>query len=198
MRLILASESPRRAELLQAAGFAFQIRAAGVDESARPGENPREHVVRLAREKAEAIDVDDPEAIVLGSDTVVVVGRRMLGKPRNGQEAAEMLRLLSGKSHKVLTGVALRRGDERLVAVESTRVRFLPLDEQEIAWYLATREPLDKAGAYAIQGGASRFIDHIEGSYTNVVGLPVATVYRLLLRLGWPRVDPVRSGGYAG
>ena len=198
MRLILASESPRRAELLQAAGFAFQIRAAGVDESARPGENPREHVVRLAREKAEAIDVDDPEAVVLGSDTVVVVGRRMLGKPRNGQEAAEMLRLLSGKSHKVLTGVALRRGDERLVAVESTRVRFLPLDEQEIAWYLATREPLDKAGAYAIQGGASRFIDHIEGSYTNVVGLPVATVYRLLLRLGWPRVDPVRSGGYAG
>ena len=109
-----------------------------------------------------------------------------------------MLHLLSGKSHKVLTGVALRRGGERLVAVESTRVRFLPLHEQEIAWYLATREPLDKAGAYAIQGGASRFIDHIEGSYTNVVGLPVATVYRLLLRLGWPRVDPVRSGGYAG
>ena len=183
VRLILASASPRRAELLAAAGFAFEVRPRTVDERLKPGEDPHAHVVRLAREKAEAVDGADPDLVVLAADTVVVIDGLVLGKPADDGEAAVMLRRLSGRTHEVLTGVALRSAGRVLTDVARTAVHFLPLSAAEIAWYVASGEPRDKAGAYAIQGLASRFVDRIEGSYTNVVGLPIATVAELLKAL---------------
>ncbi len=178
--LILASRSPRRGELLTAAGIAFEPVAADVDESFRSLEPPGDHVRRLAAAKAQAVFATRPDALVLGADTIVLVGGEMLGKPRDARDATRMLRLLSGREHEVLTGLALvsRRGT--IVEVARTRVWLNPLSEEEIAGYVASGEPLDKAGAYAIQGLASRFVDRIQGSYSNVVGLPVALVYRLL------------------
>jgi septum formation protein len=186
--LILASASPRRAELLRAARIAFETRAVDIDETALPDESPDAHVRRLAEEKARAVHAKRRDAVVLGADTVVVVDDQILGKPRDEEDAARMLRMLSGRAHDVLTGVAvippaaLKTGRSKGLAVEvdRTRVWFSALTDDEIAWYVATREPMDKAGAYAIQGFASRFIERIEGSYSNVVGLPVALVYRLL------------------
>lgn len=184
MRLILASGSPRRAELLRAAGFVFDAQPQQVDERLLLGEEPAAHVLRLAREKALLADCRGPGTLVLAADTIVVIDGVVLGKPADDREAAQMLRRLSGRAHEVLTGVALR-GDGRLIAeVERTAVRFLPLSEAEIAWYVATGEPRDKAGAYAIQGLGSRFVDRIDGSYSNVVGLPVARVYRMLREVG--------------
>lgn len=178
--LILASRSPRRAELLQAAGIPFEVFAVDVDESVAKLEPPGEHVRRLARQKAEAGFALHPDAVVLGADTIVLVGGEILGKPRDAKDAVRMLRVLSGREHEVLTGVAIvsRRGP--VVEVARTRVWVNPLQEVEISDYVATGEPLDKAGAYAIQGLGSKFIDRIQGSYSNVVGLPVALVYRLL------------------
>jgi septum formation protein len=181
--LILASSSPRRADLLKAAGFEFLVRAVDIDEQPLDGERPADHVVRLAREKAEAAGRTtrpDSSDIILAADTVVVVDGLILGKPRDEEDAARMLGLLSGREHEVLTGVALRRDEHQVTAVASTRVRFLPLSSEEITWYVASGEPRDKAGAYAVQGLASRFVAEIHGSYANVVGLPVALVYQLL------------------
>lgn len=178
--LILASQSPRRREILERAGIPFEVRVAGVDESVVDGETPEQHVRRLARAKAEAVSAPGP---VLGADTVVVVDGQILGKPTDAADAVRMLRLLSGRWHCVVTGVCLRRGTAAAVEEESTRVRFVALNEEEIQGYVASGEPMDKAGAYAIQGLASKFIDRIEGCYFNVVGLPVARVYRLLSAL---------------
>ncbi len=184
MRLILASASPRRAELLAAAGFRFEVLPPEIDERPRPGETPEAFVERAAREKAACVECRDPGTVVLAADTVVLVDGTILGKPSSDDEAMDMLKRLSGRPHEVLTGVAVRTADRTLTAVERTTVHFLPLTEEEVAWYVASGEPRDKAGAYAVQGLASRFVDRIEGSYANVVGLPVATVYRLLRALG--------------
>ena len=186
MRLVLASASPRRAELLRAAGFTFDIVPAEVDERVRGAEPAGDYVRRLASEKAAAaweLVTKAPDLIVLGADTAVVVDGEILGKPRDDQEAAAMLRRLSGRRHEVMTGVSLRsRGGERGL-IETTGVYMVDLHEEDVAWYVASGEGRDKAGAYGIQGLASRFIPRIEGSYVNVVGLPVAAVSRLLSEL---------------
>ncbi len=178
--LILASSSPRRADLLRAAGIPFQTVPVDVDEAVRRLEPPGDHVRRLAREKADAAFALHADAVVLGADTIVTVGGETMGKPHDAGDAIRMLRLLSGREHEVLTGVALVAKRGVVVEVARTRVWFTPLNETEIADYVATGEPLDKAGAYGIQGIGSRFVDRIQGSYSNVVGLPVALVYRLL------------------
>lgn len=178
--LVLASGSPRRSDLLAAAGFAFEIVVPSVDETPFPDETPGAHVRRLAEAKARAVAAGRPDAVVLGADTIVVIDSRILGKPRDEADAAQMLRDLSGRTHEVVTGVALLSADVADVRVAVTRVTFNVLSEVEIREYVASREPLDKAGAYAIQGLASRFVEAVEGSYSNVVGLPVALVYRML------------------
>ncbi|MFN0085233.1 MAG: Maf family protein [Blastocatellia bacterium] len=181
--LILASASPRRAELLHAAGLhEFTVRAADIDESLLPGETPREYVLRLSREKARAAARHGET--VLAADTTVVIGEEIAAKPVDAADAGRMLRALSGAWHEVLTGVTLVRGASLLSEVESTRVKFAEMTGAEIDWYVASGEPMDKAGAYGIQGLASRFVERIEGSYSNVVGLPVRTVYRMLRELG--------------
>ena len=180
MRLILASASPRRAELLRAAGFDFDTVAVDVDETPREGEAPAAYVRRLAAEKSAAAIHDAPnDVVVLAADTAVVLDGDILGKPRDDREAAVMLRRLSGRRHDVLTGVSLRKGAYEIGRVETTAVHFAPLGDAEIAWYVGSGEGRDKAGAYAVQGLASRFIPRIEGSYSNVVGLPVAAVFEL-------------------
>lgn len=185
MPLVLASRSPRRAELLTRAGYRFEVVAADIDERRRAGEAPAKLVRRLAWEKAAVVAARHPGAVVLGADTVVVVDDDfVLGKPRGDADAARMLRCLSGRAHDVLTGVALRAPHGRRAGVQSTRVFFRTLSPDEVAWYVATGEPADKAGGYAIQGRASRFVSRIEGSYANVVGLPVELVDRLLGDLG--------------
>lgn len=188
MPLILASASPRRAELLRAAGFDFDVIITHVDESVRPGETPRVYVRRLAAEKSAAALWSRPtDDVVLAADTTVVVDDEILAKPADDAEAAAMLRKLSGRRHDVLTGVSLRRGAFELGRVEMTRVEFSALTEADIAWYVASGEGRDKAGAYAIQGLASRFIPRIDGSYSNVVGLPVAAVFELLTEISSTR-----------
>jgi len=191
VRLILASASPRRAELLRAAGYEFDVVVADVDESIRNGESPSAYVRRLAAAKSAAV-MENREltpTIVLGADTTVVVDDEILAKPRDEADAAAMLRRLSGRRHEVLTGVSLRRGAYEVGRVESTSVYVAELTDEEIAWYVATGEGRDKAGAYAIQGFASRFIPRVEGSYSNVVGLPVACVRELLTEISGTRPD---------
>lgn len=185
MRLVLASASPRRAELLTAAGYQFDVHPVDIDESLTAGEMPMRYVARLAAEKsARALEeLGDSDAVVIGADTVVVVDEQILGKPRDAEDAGRMLRCLSGRTHEVLTGVCARRGDATLDVVEITSVAFVRLTEEQIAWYVASGEGRDKAGAYAIQGLAARFIPGIDGSYSNVVGLPIAAVDTLLERL---------------
>jgi len=180
--LVLASHSPRRQDLLRQAGIPFIVMPADVEEEPLPGEDARSHVLRLACAKAIAVNAA-PDDIALGADTVVVVDGQILGKPADAADAARMLRLLSGREHQVITGICLRRGGQALADAETTTVRFVPLSEDAIRDYVASGEPLDKAGAYAIQGLASKFIDRIEGCYSNVVGLPLARVYRCLERL---------------
>jgi septum formation protein len=180
--LILASASPRRAQLLKAAGIRFETRAADVDETPLPGELPDAYVQRLAREKAETVARTAPGRVVLGADTTVVVDRRILAKPADPAEARQMLERLAGRPHEVLTGVALAGAGEPAVAVASTAVWFAPMTSEDIAWYVETGEWHDKAGAYGIQGPISRFVARVEGSYTNVVGLPVSLVCGLLMR----------------
>jgi len=179
-RLVLASRSPRRAELLRAAGIAFEVASVEVDETPREGEAPEAYVERLAVEKARAVAGGFPDALVLGADTTVVVDGRILGKPADADEAADMLRALAGRAHEVLTGVALVGPAGARSGLDRTRVWFDALDEAQIRWYAESGEPMDRAGGYAIQGLASRFVSRIEGSYTNVVGLPVALVVQLL------------------
>jgi septum formation protein len=182
MRLILASASPRRAELLAAAGFDFEALPVNVDERVHDGEAPAACVLRLARAKSAAAEalVKDPERMILGADTVVVVGGAILGKPRDAPDAARMLECLSGRPHDVATGVSLRFRGRELGRAEQTRVFFARMSTEQIAWYVQTGEGRDKAGAYAIQGFASRFVQRIDGSYSNVVGLPVDVVYQLV------------------
>lgn len=196
MGLILASASPRRQELLRAAGIAITVQPTNIPEVPLEGEAARVFAERLAREKAWAIFKQRPTDFVLGADTVVVVDKEILGKPRNPADAERMLRLLSGRTHEVITGVCLMGprsnspanskpdaalGDTRS---ETTMVSMIPMEDNEIRAYIATGEPMDKAGAYAIQGMASRWIPRIEGDYANVVGLPVALVYRMLKEAG--------------
>jgi septum formation protein len=176
--LILASASPRRAELLRAAGIDFIVRVADVDETQWRDEPPRDYVLRLSRAKAQA--VAQAGELVLGADTTVVINDETAGKPLDNDDAKRMLRALSGQWHEVLTAVSLVQGEGVMSDVEVTRVKFAPLSEAEIDWYVATGEPMDKAGAYGIQGYASRFVERIEGNYANVVGLPVQMVYRML------------------
>ena len=180
--LVLASRSPRRQEILERAGIPFLVRPADIDETPLDGESPVDHVRRLARAKAEAVSAA-PEEIVLAADTVVVVDGLILGKPAGPADAARMLRLLSAREHQVLTGVCFRAYGRTMVDQESTRVWFTPLTGPQIEAYVASGEPLDKAGAYAIQGLASKFIPRIEGCYFNVVGLPAAKVFRYLEEL---------------
>jgi septum formation protein len=193
MRLVLASASPRRADLLRAAGIPFEVFPVGVDERFRPDEKPEHAVARLAEAKAVAAAELHPDAIVLGADTTVVVGGDALAKPADAEDAARMLRRLSGRSHDVLTGVCLVSEERKLVYVETTRVNIAVLEEPEIAWYVSTREPFDKAGGYAVQGLASRFIEGIDGSYSNVVGLPVTRVYEVLKALGCDILEGKKS-----
>jgi septum formation protein len=188
MKLILASTSPRRAEILHNAGFLFVVVSSGVDETPIPGESPSELVQRLADAKAElaAARATGP-AIVIAADTIVTLEGHIFGKPRSSDDARQMLENLSGRTHAVVTGVTLIRlpDAERRSFVESTLVHFAQLSAEEISRYLATEEPHDKAGAYAIQGRAGRYIPRIEGDYFNVVGLPLAHVTQALAELGW-------------
>jgi septum formation protein len=184
--LILASQSPRRAELLTLAGFPFTVRARPVEEVRASGEDARDYVTRLARAKAEASYNDDDE-IVLGADTVVVLDDRVLEKPHHAAGAKAMLRALSCREHVVLTGICLKYRDGTILDCESTRVSFIALDEREIDEYVASGEPMDKAGAYAIQGLASKFVDRIDGCYFNVMGLPLALVYKHLKAITRPQ-----------
>jgi septum formation protein len=201
--LILASASPRRAELLRNAGISFTVQAAEMDESRRTGESPLDYACRLAVAKASAVFAKRSTDFVLGADTIVTVGEGVLGKPRDAQDAIRMLKLLSGRKHLVTTGVCLMgpqvstfkfqvpsaRSEARNskpetsfedVRHETTEVFFNPVTEEDIRWYVQTGEPMDKAGAYAIQGGASRWVSKIVGCYFNVVGLPVPLVYSML------------------
>jgi nucleoside triphosphate pyrophosphatase len=185
-RLVLASASPRRRELLAQLGVVLEVRPAHTDESVRPGERARDYVLRVAREKALAIQGD----LVLAADTAVVLGGEILGKPADAADAARMLRALSGTRHEVMTAVCVRRTSGPLGidldTVVTSEVRFAQLTPGQIAWYVATREPFDKAGAYAIQGAGGAFVEAISGSVSNVVGLPLAETAELLRRAGFP------------
>lgn len=183
--LVLASGSPRRREILERLGFRFAVRPTEVDETPRDGETPQEYVLRLARAKART--AARPGELVLAADTIVVEGDELLGKPADEDEARRMLVRLSGREHQVHTGVALADLDRslQLAVVESTGVRFAEVSEEEIDWYVATGEPLDKAGAYGVQGYGALFVEAVHGSYSSVVGLPIATTYRLLRRAGY-------------
>jgi len=185
-QLILASASPRRAELLTSAGFGFDVSPAEVDETPHAEEAASDYVIRVARDKARQVAAArrGTAAVVLAADTAVVTESRIMGKPRSDEDAASMLTTLSGSVHQVLTGVVVRTDSRELVELVATRVHFLPLSSAEISWYVATGEPRGKAGAYAIQGHAARFIDWIDGSWSNVVGLPLSTVNRMLKEVG--------------
>jgi len=181
-RLILASASPRRRELLAQAGYTFEVQPAHVNEDLHADEDPIAYVVRLARDKAQAMynALNDPQATVLGADTTVTLDGHILAKPEDAADAARMLRLLSGRTHRVITGVALATAAGTEVAAEVTGVQFLTISDEEIAAYIATGEPMDKAGAYGIQGLAAKWIPRIQGCYFNVVGLPLALVATML------------------
>jgi len=180
-KLILASGSPRRKELLTAAGWPFEAITAGIDESLKPDEDPATYVQRLALSKAKAVAEQLDHGLVLGADTTVVVDGHILGQPVDDGDAKRMLQLLNGKWHEVLTGVAVVRvGGESRVKYETTRVRFAEMTQRELDWYISTGEARGKAGAYGIQGAAGLFIEEIQGDYFNIVGLPLRLVYELI------------------
>lgn len=197
--LILASGSPRRRELLQSLGLRFVVRPVDLDETHRSDEAPEAYVRRLASAKARARG--QAGELVLGADTIVVLDGEILGKPQNPADAQRMLRRLAGREHSVFTGVSLWEPERSQHAseVDRSRVRLSPLREEEIEWYVATGEPLDKAGGYAVQGVGALFVDSVEGNYSNVVGLPVPTTYRLFATLGYDlkqfRSEPTRPPG---
>jgi septum formation protein len=196
IKIILASASPRRAELLSNLHLQFEVVPSSVDEWPYQGEPIADYTIALARAKVTSVVTCFSSSFVLGADTVVVTDNEILGKPSGQADARRMLEMLSGKWHSVITGVVVRNMDSGIETAghEVTRVSFTRLTDQDIGWYLSTGEPLDKAGAYAIQGGAALFIDQILGSYSNVVGLPVQLVYRLLLDAGYPPVGEHRPG----
>ncbi len=179
-KLILASGSPRRAEILTSVGWEFTKHVADIDESEHEGELPEDYVVRLAREKAAAVSSGYPGEFVLGADTTVVIDEQIIAKPIDLHDAKRMLSLLSGNWHEVLTGVAVVRDEEVRSGIQSTRVKFAPMSDAEINFLAERGDPLDKAGAYAVQAQAALFIEGIEGDYWNVVGLPISLVYRLV------------------
>jgi septum formation protein len=189
VNLVLASASPRRRDLLEGLRLAFEVRSAEIDESILADEAPADHVLRLARSKAQAAAF--PGELVLAADTVVVLGGRILGKPSDPTDAQQMLSRLAGKRHTVYTGVALFEPDRDALAfaMDRSEVRIAALSEEEIAWYVSTGEPLDKAGSYAIQGLGALFVEAIEGNYTNVVGLPLPTTRALFRQLGHDILD---------
>jgi nucleoside triphosphate pyrophosphatase len=184
VKLVLASASPRRAELLRNAGIEFVVLPADIPEQRQDSEPPRQYALRLAQQKARAVAAREPGAFVLGADTIVCADEHVLEKPTDAADAARMLRLLSGRTHQVTTAVCLVGPDGEDTATETTEVLMTTISEDEIRAYVATGEPMDKAGAYAIQGHASRWVTRIDGCYFNVVGLPVPLVYRLLRRHG--------------
>jgi len=179
-KLILASGSPRRSEILTSVGWKFTKHVGNIDETERKGELPAEYVIRLAREKAEAAAVNYPDGIVLGADTTVVIDGQIIGKPSDLTDAKRMLTMLSGNWHEVLTGVAVVENGKTRSAIQSTRVKFGEMSEDEIDFLAERGDPFDKAGAYAVQAQAALFIEGIEGDYWNVVGLPIRLVYRLM------------------
>jgi septum formation protein len=183
-RVVLASASPRRHQLLNLIGIAHEVRPPNIDETMRLRETPRRHAERLAREKASAIAKRDPDLITIGADTIVVVNRKVLGKPRDADDAARMLSLLSGREHVVTTAVAVSRGKKLRSAVEEVRVRFRRLRDIEVEAYIATGEPMDKAGAYGIQGYGATIVERIEGDYFAVMGLPIVRLVGLLRDVG--------------
>jgi septum formation protein len=179
-KIVLASASPRRAEILRTVNWPFETLPLNIDETRRPGEDAPTYVQRLARVKAETAALRSPSALIVGADTTVVIGDQILEKPDDHDDARCMLRQLSGHWHKVLTGVALIDASDLRVAYETTEVKFAVMSQDEIDWYVSTGEPMDKAGAYAIQGRGARFIEGIRGDYFNVMGLPVRLLYELL------------------
>ncbi|MCC6226016.1 MAG: septum formation inhibitor Maf [Microthrixaceae bacterium] len=185
-RWVLASASPRRRDLLELLGHAFEVEAAEIDESPLPGEAPTQLVSRLARAKATSIAARHPGSVVIGADTVVAVDGRILGKPTGAADAVSMLDLIAGRSHSVSTGVAVLAGGRAYSAAAETTVAIAPMTAAEIDDYVATGEPLDKAGAYGIQGIGGRFVERIDGSYHNVVGLPLTLLVRLLREAAEP------------
>lgn len=190
MRLILASASPRRKHLLRDAGFIFQVVPSTIEEDYQPGESPEAFVERLAGRKADQVAqryAQQPGVVVLGADTIVVLAGEVLGKPQSAAAAGQIVQKLAGHTHEVITGIALVEPatGKRVVRHARTKVTFLPLSQAEIEAYVASSEPLDKAGAYGIQGCAARFVSQIEGCYFNVVGLPLSLLYSLLREHGW-------------
>jgi septum formation protein len=183
-RVVLASASPRRRELLNLIGIPHEVRPANIDETMRPREAPSRHAERLAREKASAISERDADLITIGADTVVVVNRKVLGKPADAADAARMLGMLSGREHTVITAVAVSRGRKLRSAIEEVRVRFRRLSDDEIEAYIATGEPMDKAGAYGIQGFGATIVERIEGDYFAVMGLPLVRLVGLMRDVG--------------
>ncbi|MEL3974387.1 Maf family protein [Rossellomorea oryzaecorticis] len=183
--LILASQSPRRKELLQQIQLSFSIMSSNVDETVAPHLKPHEVVMELALKKAKEISVKHPESYVLGSDTVVALGECILGKPQSEEEAREMLVMLSGKTHSVYTGVAILKGEKQSLFYEKTDVTFWELTSQEIDEYIVSEEPFDKAGAYGIQGLGAKLVKEVKGDYFSVVGLPLSRVYRALREMGY-------------
>ena len=181
-RIILASASPRRAEILRTVGWPFETLPVDIDESRRDGEEAANYVQRLAREKAEAAAARHPESLIVGADTTVTLDEHILEKPAGAEDALRMLRLLNNRWHRVLTGLAVfdRGRQKMIVAHEATEVKFAAINDEEIHWYVATGEPMDKAGGYAIQGLGARLIEEIRGDYFNVVGLPVRLLYELV------------------
>jgi septum formation protein len=184
VRVILASSSPRRRELLALVGIAHEVVPADVDETPFPHEAPAAYCERLAREKALAVAHRFPDAVTIGADTTVVIGGVLLGKPEDQADARRMLGLLSGRTHTVHTAVAVARGDALVSGVEDVAVTFRPLDDGEIADYVATREPMDKAGSYGIQGYGATIVERIDGDYFAVMGLPLVRLVALLRRVG--------------
>jgi septum formation protein len=183
-RVVLASASPRRRELLNLIGIAHEVRPANIDETMRPREAPRRYAERLAREKASAVATRDPDLITIGADTVVVVSRKVLGKPADADDAARMLRMLSGREHTVITAVAVSRGRKLRSAIEEVRVKFRRLRDDEIDAYIAMGEPMDKAGAYGIQGYGATIVERVEGDYFAVMGLPLVRLVGLMRDVG--------------
>ncbi|HET8797278.1 MAG TPA: Maf family protein [Thermoanaerobaculia bacterium] len=190
MKVILASASPRRRELLDSIGLRFEVRPSHVPEVHEEGEAPEEYVARLSRDKAHALASQFPSEWVIAADTTVMLGEQLLEKPVDKADAARMLAAIAGRTHVVYTGVTLQNieRDWRDTRVAESEVRMLPLSQEDIAWYVRTGEPLDKAGAYAVQGIGAMFIESIHGSYTNVVGLPLATLFQMMRRAG---IDPL-------
>ena len=179
-KIVLASASPRRAEILRTVNWPFETLPLNIDETRQPGEDASTYVQRLARAKAEAAALRSPDSLIVGADTTVVIGDQILEKPDDHHDARRMLRQLSGHWHKVLTGVAIINASELRVAYETTEVKFAVMSQDEIDWYVSSGEPMDKAGAYAIQGRGARFIEGIRGDYFNVMGLPVRLLYEMV------------------